>query len=137
MRKVRKIFVIGAVVVLAAVAGAVYAVVSTKTADSVAVLNTSGMTCGSCAGKIEKALRGEKGVAEVEVDLDGGRVFVSVDSTEAKPAPLAEKVTGLGYRSSVAALVPAEEFRRVTGRDVGQKAEKSSNGGCGCCNKKQ
>jgi len=137
MRKVRKRIVIGAVTVLAAVAGIVYAVVPDKaTPDSVAVFNTSGMTCGSCAGKIERTLRGEKGVAEVEVDLDGGRVFASVDSHEANAAALAEKVTALGYRSSVAALVPVEEFMKVAGRDVGQKAEQAKTGGCGCCNKK-
>jgi periplasmic mercuric ion binding protein len=136
MRKVRKRVVIGAVAVLAAVAGAVYAIVPEKpTPDSVAVFSTSGMTCGSCAGKIDKALRSEQGVAEVEVDLDGGRVFASVNSREANPAVLAEKVTTLGYRSSVAALVPVEEFRRVAGRDVGQKVEQSRTGGCGCCNK--
>jgi len=138
MRKVKKWIVIGVVAVLAAVGGAGYAVVPEKiTPDSVAVFNTSGMTCGSCAGKIEKTLRGEKGVAEVEVDLDGGRVFAAVDSRRTNPTALAEKVTTLGYASSVAAVVPVEEFRRVAGHDVGKKAEEGKTGGCGCCNGKR
>jgi hypothetical protein len=41
------------------------------TADSVAVLKTTGMTCGSCSSKITKALETVKGVSVTEVDVEG------------------------------------------------------------------
>lgn len=42
------------------------------TADSIAVLKATGMTCGSCSSKITKALESLKGVAITEVDVEGG-----------------------------------------------------------------
>ncbi|MBM4377315.1 MAG: heavy-metal-associated domain-containing protein [Deltaproteobacteria bacterium] len=34
-------------------------------------LRVSGMTCGKCVARVEKALRGVAGVSEVSVDLSG------------------------------------------------------------------
>lgn len=63
------------------------------TADSVAVLQTTGMTCGSCSGKITKALESVKGVAVTEVDVNGGWVIVGYDTKVVKPETLAEWLT--------------------------------------------
>lgn len=104
------------------------------TADNVAVLKTGGMTCGSCAGRIEKVLREKPGVTSVDVDVDAGRVVVAYDSKLAKPEVLAESVTGIGYGSSVLQTLSAEKYKALTGRDMGMKRSKS--GGCPCCDKK-
>lgn len=102
------------------------------TADSVAVLRTTGMTCGSCSSKITSALESLKGVAAVEVDVNNGWVIVGYDTTGIKPEALAEKVKETGYYSQVAEVVTPERFKQITGRDIGQKAAPS--GGCGSGN---
>lgn len=100
-----------------------------ETADSVAVLKTTGMTCGSCSTKITKALESLKGVAVTEVDVNGGWVIVGYDTEAVKPENLAEKVSGTGFNSNVYDVLTPEKFRQITGRNVGQNAERPS----GCC----
>lgn len=101
------------------------------TADSVAVLRTSGMTCGSCSSKITKALEALKGVAVTEVDIDGGWVLVGYDTKSVTPWVLAEKVNGTGFTSNVHQILTPEQFKQITGRDIGKQA--SPSGGCGGC----
>ena len=99
------------------------------TADSVAVLRTTGMTCGSCSSKITKALETLKGVAVTEVDVEGGWVVVGYDTKTVKPDALAEKVSSTGFGSAVHKVLTPEQFKQVTGRDIGTKAAPAS----GCC----
>jgi periplasmic mercuric ion binding protein len=101
-------------------------------ADSVAVLKTTGMTCGSCSSKISKALEGMKGVAVTEVDVEGGWVIVGYDTQTVKPEALAEKVNGAGFGSNVHQVLTPEQFKQITGRDIGAKAAATS----GCCGSK-
>ena len=104
------------------------------TADSVAVLQTKGMTCGSCSSRITKALESVKGVAVTEVDVNGGWVIVGFDTKVVKPETLAEKITGTGFNSKLSEVLTPEQFRQITGRNVGQNAAPSSGGcGGGCC----
>lgn len=104
------------------------------TADSIAVLKTSGMTCGSCSGKISTALDSMKGVAAAEVDVEGGWVVVGYDTKAVKPESLAEKVKSAGFDSNLHMVLTPEQFRQITGRDIGRKAP--SSGGCGGCGAK-
>ena len=109
------------------------------TADSVAVLQTTGMTCGSCADKVSRALQSMKGVAATEVELDQGRVIVGYDTKMVRPESLAAKVSDTGFKSQVAKLLTPEQFRESAGRMVGQMAGQPS--GCcggrgGCCTEK-
>ncbi|MGW4112380.1 heavy-metal-associated domain-containing protein [Actinosynnema sp. NPDC004786] len=53
-----------------------------------------GMTCGGCASKVTSAVRGVSGVADVAVDLDGGRLSVTGDADE---AAITAAVEGVGY----------------------------------------
>jgi len=99
------------------------------TADSVAVLRTSGMTCGSCSSKITAALGSLRGVASTEVDINGGWVIVGYDTAALKPETLAEKVKGAGFENSVHRVLTPEQFRQLSGKNIGQK----SNAGSGCC----
>jgi len=109
------------------------------TADSVAVLQTKGMTCGSCSSKITKALESLSGVAITEVDVTGGWVIVGYDTKSVKPEALAEKVNGAGFTSKVHVVLTPEQFKQITGRDIGGTAAKLSgccggNGSCGTNN---
>lgn len=99
------------------------------TADSVAVLKTTGMTCGSCSSKITGALGSLKGVAATEVDVNGGWVIVGYDTAVLKPEALAAKVTGEGFQSTVHQVLTPEQFRQIAGRSIGQK----NSAGSGCC----
>jgi copper chaperone CopZ len=101
------------------------------TADSIAVLRTTGMTCGSCSSKITKSLEGERGVAVTEVDVEGGWVIVSYDTKMIRPEKLAHKVSETGFGSNVYAVLTPEEFRRITGRAIG-KNDSHSTGCSGC-----
>jgi periplasmic mercuric ion binding protein len=120
------LLVVAAITVLAVLA---LRVRMAATADSVAVLKTNGMTCGSCSSKITKALESLKGVAATEVDVEGGWVVVGYDTKTVKPEQLAEKVNGTGFGSNVHQVLTPEQFRQITGRNVGQNAASSK----GCC----
>ena len=102
------------------------------TADSIAVLKTGGMTCSSCSSRITTALQTQKGVAATEVDVAGGWVIVGYDTKTVKPETLAEMVNQTGYASSVHAVLTPEQFRRITGRNIGQDAPAAK----GCCGPK-
>jgi len=111
-----------------------FAVRLEASADSVAVLRAQGMTCGSCAGKIEKTLGKQAGVARVQVDVDAGKVVVGFDSRTVRPEILAERVTGVGYGCSILQVLTPEEYRAQTGSTT---AFVRQGGGCGggCCGK--
>ena len=102
------------------------------TADSVAVLKTRGMTCGSCSSKIAKALETLKGVSVTEVDVEGGWVIVGYDTKTVKPEILVETVNGVGFTSSIKQILTPAQFEQITGREIGKIAASSS----GCCSGK-
>jgi mercuric ion binding protein len=104
------------------------------TADSVAVLKTTGMTCGSCSSKITKALESLKGVATTEVDVEGGWVVVGYDTKTVKPDALAAQVNSTGFGSNVHMVLTPEQFKQITGSGIGKNA--SPSGGCGGCGTK-
>ena len=104
------------------------------TADTVAVLKTSGITCGSCVPGIEKALQLKKGVTSVEVDVDSGWVVVGYDSRKIKPKSIASTLSASGYPSGVAEVLGIERYKQITGQDIGVKSGSIGCGG-GCCNK--
>lgn len=126
-----------AIVALLVGAGAVFAVTRTATEvtpDTVVALKSLGMTCGSCAGKIESALKVKGGVASVGVDVDSGQVLVAYDSQVTNPEALAETVTAAGYKSGVLGTMPMERYQALTGQSVSKSAQASSSGcGGGCC----
>ncbi len=109
-----------------------FKVTAGATANSVAVLKTSGMTCDSCSSKIADALRTQKGVAVTEVDVEGGWVIVGYDTNTVTPETLAQKVAGTGYNSNVHIVLTPEQFKQATGRFIGKNAEP----GAGCCGNK-
>jgi copper chaperone CopZ len=102
-------------------------------ADSIAVIKTTGMTCESCSHKITAALETQKGVAATEVDVEGGWVVVAYDTKSVQPQNLAEKVTGTGYSSNVHLVLTPEQFKQTTGREIGMKTKPGSGCCGGCC----
>jgi mercuric ion binding protein len=104
------------------------------TVDSVAVLKTTGMTCGSGSSKIARTLEGVKGVAVTEVDIEGGWVIIGYDTKAVKAESLAEKVNGAGFVSKVYQVLTPERFKQITGKSIGSKS--SSSEGCGGCGTK-
>jgi copper chaperone CopZ len=104
---------------------------SATAATAVAVLKTSGMTCGSCSEKITGALKAVNGVTHTEVDLGGGYVIVGFDAAATTPESLAAQVSKTGYGSTVQEVLTPKQFKEITGRDLGRLAQ--AGGGCGCC----
>src|SRR5512139_3410857 len=115
-----------AVTILAVLAFRVRPVTS---ADSVAVLKTSGMTCGSCSKLISTGLETVKGVAVTEVDVEGGWVVVGYNTKVVTPETLAENIRKSGFSSVVYAVLTPEQFKQSTGREIG----KTTEAGAGCC----
>lgn len=118
--------------ILAAVAVAVVLVLSglfvrfDAAANTYAVLQASGMTCGSCSGKVEKALRGKTGVASVKVDVSRGLVLVGYDGRVQEARMLAEEVSRAGFRATVQRVLDAKQYAALM-------AGSSGGGGCGNC----
>lgn len=102
--------------------------------DSVVVLKTLGMTCGSCAGKIEKALLEKPGVAEVSVDVESAQVIVIYDARVTNSQALAEAVSASGFKSDVARSLSLERYREIIDQNgTNKKPFKKSGCGSGCC----
>lgn len=64
-------------------------------------LNVTGMNCGHCQKSVEKALGEIDGVRGVTVDLKGGRATVTGEDLD--PAPMIERIVGLGFDAEVRA----------------------------------
>ncbi len=86
-------------------------------------LAVSGMTGGSCEGRIRDALEARPGVWKVAVDLGSRTVRVVYDPAAEDPKAWAEVVTGAGYQTRY--LAPGTPPPAVPG----------NGGGCGggCC----
>ncbi|WP_027717885.1 heavy metal translocating P-type ATPase [Desulfovirgula thermocuniculi] len=67
-------------------------------------LPVEGMSCASCAARVEKALKAVPGVKNAAVNLAAQKASVEYDPQQATVADLARAVLELGYR------VPAEEI---------------------------
>jgi P-type Cu+ transporter len=79
-----------------------------------------GMTCASCAARIQRGLDGVDGVAEANVNYATSRATVTYDPAQVAPAALARTIGDLGYRvPDVEAENPeADEARAVMRRLV-------------------
>ncbi len=65
-------------------------------------LKVTGMTCGHCKAKVEKALQGVAGTYGAAVFLDDGEAEVDFDPDAATPDAFVAAVAQAGYRASVA-----------------------------------
>lgn len=76
------------------------------TPDTLALLQTKGMTCSSCSQKINASLAQQSGVANVAIDLPTGVVEVYFDAHRTTPFALAERVSSLGFPTVVTYIQP-------------------------------
>jgi len=60
-------------------------------------LNVSGMSCGHCVTRVQKALKALDGVAEAEVSLADKSAVIAYDETRVDKAKLAEAIVDAGY----------------------------------------
>jgi len=67
--------------------------------DHLAIIRIEGMHCHKCETTIQKALSGNAGVHEVEVDFNSGQASVLFDHAMVKVDELIESVTTAGYRA--------------------------------------
>lgn len=65
------------------------------------VINVGGMTCATCATKVEKALRGMPGVESASVNLASGKATVSFRAGETGMEDIAGVIEDLGYRAGL------------------------------------
>lgn len=61
-------------------------------------IGIQGMTCDHCAKRVDKALRGQKGVKEVQVDRVAARATVTFDTTQTDMPSLRDAVLKSGYQ---------------------------------------
>jgi len=61
-----------------------------------ATLNVAGMTCGSCATKVQEALLKVDGVKAAKINLDAKTVEIAFDSTKTNAEKLKEAVNATG-----------------------------------------
>ena len=67
-----------------------------------AKLNVTGMTCGHCQAKVEKALKGVSGVYTAIVDLEDGEAEVDFNDDAVTAADLITAVAKAGYTATLA-----------------------------------
>jgi cation-transporting ATPase V len=61
-------------------------------------LAVEGMSCASCAARVQRALAGQPGVGEVRVNLASGRSHVVYDPEQTSVDDLAQTLQRIGYR---------------------------------------
>lgn len=80
-------------------------------------LAVEGMTCASCVGRVERALKGVPGVLDASVNLAAGAATVRVPSGAVAVADLIEAVAGVGYEARLAQGSSEERAERQAARD--------------------
>src|SRR5258707_13630137 len=85
--------------------------------ESHTVLTLEGMTCATCAMRIEKGLKKVPGVMDTSVNLASELATVTYDPAQANVEQMVQKVEAVGYKATpyVSSLqVPAQETRTNT-----------------------
>lgn len=106
-----------------------YRVNAEATFDSIAVLKTNGMTCSSCSRRVTTALKMQKGVAVTEVDVAGGWVIVGYDRKTVNIERLVQKITSIGFTTTLHHVLTPEQYKQTTGQYLGKRFGHDS----GCC----
>ncbi|MBV9708220.1 MAG: copper-translocating P-type ATPase, partial [Chloroflexi bacterium] len=73
-----------------------------------------GMSCASCAMRIEKGLKKVAGVSDVQVNFATEQAHVTYDPTHTGPEQLMQKVEAVGYRASVVDQSAAHSLSAAT-----------------------
>src|SRR6266516_7109166 len=81
-----------------------------------AVLALEGMTCASCAMRIEKGLKKLPGVKDASVNLATERASVTYDPTQTGLKQMVQKVDAVGYRAIPMDLPPSSPAVSMKGK---------------------
>ncbi len=98
--------------ILAAVEGAGY-----EPRVEVLTLGVEGMTCASCVGRVERALKAVPGVIDASVNLAAGTATVRLPAGAVPARALTEAVAQIGYEARVASGTGEERAARAEARD--------------------
>ncbi|MFZ4619951.1 MAG: heavy-metal-associated domain-containing protein [Bacteroidota bacterium] len=80
-------------------------------------LNIKGMTCESCAGTVQKALKKVDGVKEAKVDLKNNKATVTLASATTTSDMLVKAVSDAGFTATEGAGVPKMETKKKMGEE--------------------
>src|SRR5258708_33404423 len=82
-------------------------VVQEPETDTCTVLDLEGMTCASCAMRIEKGLKKVPGVKDASVNLASEKATVTYDPTQTGIEQMVQKVEAVGYKATPQTEAPA------------------------------
>jgi copper chaperone CopZ len=68
-----------------------------RAASATAVVPVKGMSCGSCVGHVNEALKKLDGVKSVDTNLDEARTTVVYDPAKLKPERIVKAIAAAGY----------------------------------------
>jgi Cu+-exporting ATPase len=91
--------------------------------DQIQTLSVSGMTCGGCAARVDKALRAVPGVTEVSVNLADDTAMVTHPQGALRIEALAKASTDAGYPATPATKTTAQDhasLKREEADEVGR-----------------
>jgi len=86
--------------------------------------SAEGMTCGSCAARIQRTLTKQDGVAEAEVNYATGRATVAFDPSLVGTQRLQEAIDRLGYTITPVADVPTVDEDGGEVEDAEERAQR-------------
>ncbi|MGH9508385.1 MAG: heavy-metal-associated domain-containing protein [Terriglobales bacterium] len=67
--------------------------------DVTAEIRVSGMTCGACAGGLQKTLERQKGVRKAEVSYEKGLATIVYDDAQTSEKELREAINKTGFKA--------------------------------------
>jgi cation-transporting ATPase V/Cu+-exporting ATPase len=88
-------------------------------------LDVSGMTCGSCAARVQRALSREPGVTDVLVNYATGRASVELESGALDADRLIAAVARAGYGAAPVGADAAEQARVLEAHERGERREQA------------
>lgn len=80
------------------------------------ILKILGMDCASCAANIEHALKKEKGIFSINVNLAAGKAYLEFDSVEISIARIQKIIEKLGYKAAEETLemeMRMEDYHKI------------------------
>jgi cation-transporting ATPase V len=89
-------------------------------------LDISGMTCGSCAARVQRALARQPGVTDALVNYATGRATVELEPGVLDAQQLAEVVHGAGYGATPAASSASEQAHAFEALEREEAREQAS-----------
>ena len=107
-------------------------VASAKDVKTIVFTTNPIMHCESCENKIKGNLRFEKGVKEIETNVEKQRVTVKYDASKTNVEKLQKAFSKFGYEATVVTEGDCEQKPCC-----GKKKEEAAEGQMSCCGKKK